>query len=229
MLPQEFEGSEGFEGLKVSGLSKRIANFELQASFALGRAERMVIQAASGSGKTSLLRMLAGLETADRGSIVLGGRDITRMAPPGRGIGVVFQDAALFGSMSVAENVAFGLRMRGVGKGRRREEALQWLARVGMKAQADLSVDRLSGGEKQRVAFARALIWKPRLLLLDEPFSALDTELRQGLRRELLELLRDWPVPMILVSHDREDAEALATCRWSIVENTAGFRKLQIL
>jgi ABC-type nitrate/sulfonate/bicarbonate transport system ATPase subunit len=128
--------------------------------------------------------------------------------------------------MSVAENAAFGLRMRGVAKAERRAQALKWLERVGLADRADSAVHSLSGGEKQRVAFVRALIWKPRLLLLDEPFSALDAELRAGLRRELLSLLAEWPVPMILVTHDREDAEALATTTRRIAEAMAGLRKL---
>lgn len=214
-------------GLYVEGLSKNIGSFALQASFTLGRTERMVVQAASGAGKTSLLRVIAGLEQAEQGHLLLDGRDITRVAAPKREIGVVFQDAALFGSMSVWENAAFGLRMRGAGKLDRREQALRWLERVGLAKQADASVQNLSGGERQRVSFVRALIWKPKLLLLDEPFSALDSDLRAGLRNMLLELLREWPVPMILVSHDREDAEALATCSWSIAETSAGVRQLQ--
>lgn len=215
-----------FEGIEARELVRSIGNFALEADFRLGRGERMVIQAASGAGKTSLLRTLAGLEPVERGSLWLDGREITRLAPPERGIGVVFQDAALFGSMSLVENAAFGLRMRGVGKRERREQALHWLERVGLAGRGDDSVEVLSGGERQRVAFVRALIWKPRLLLLDEPFSALDHVLRQTLRRELLGLLQEWPVSMILVTHDREDAEALATVRRGITEVSPGVRRL---
>lgn len=218
--------AQQFDGIEARGLARRIGDFTLEADFRLGRGERMVIQAASGAGKTSLLRTVAGLEPAERGSLWLDGREITRLAPPERGIGVVFQDAALFGAMSLAENAAFGLRVRGVGKAERREQALQWLERVGLAGRGDDSVDILSGGEKQRVAFVRALIWKPRLLLLDEPFSALDPGLRQTLRRELLGLLQEWPVPMILVTHDREDAEALATVSRGITEVSSGIRRL---
>jgi ABC-type Fe3+/spermidine/putrescine transport system ATPase subunit len=215
------------EGLIAKGVARRIGDFTLEADFAVGPAERMVIQAPSGTGKTSLLRILAGLERPDRGQVWLGGRDVTELAPPRRDIGVVFQDAALFGSMSVWENAAFGLRMRGMGKARRREEALKWLERVGLARQAEAGVATLSGGERQRVGFVRALIWKPRLLLLDEPFSALDAGLRQGLRRELLGLLQGEPVPMILVTHDREDAEALATATATIVQAGPGIRRLE--
>jgi putative spermidine/putrescine transport system ATP-binding protein len=216
-MPSEFE---------VQGISRRIADFALAADFALGRGDRMVVQAPSGSGKTSLLRMIAGLEPLDQGRIFLAGREITALAPPKRDIGVVFQDAALFESMSVNDNAAFGLRMRGVGRRERVLEARRWLERVGLGARADDAVTHLSGGEKQRVAFVRALIWRPKLLLLDEPFSALDAELRRQLRGVLLELLRESATPMMLVTHDREDADALATSRWTIEGSGTEVRRL---
>lgn len=217
MQPVAFEARE---------ISRRIGSFTLEASLSLARSDRAVIQAGSGTGKTSLLRMIAGLDRPDRGQLILGGRDISNLAPPEREIGVVFQDAALFPALSVAENVAFGLRMRGVGAQDRKARALHWLEKVGLASRAEDPVTQLSGGEKQRVAFARALIWRPQLLLLDEPFSALDSALRRQLRAELLGLLAEAPVPMILVTHDREDADALATQRWTIIEVGEGIRRL---
>jgi putative spermidine/putrescine transport system ATP-binding protein len=215
------------ESLRVEKLAKRIAAFTLEADFVLEAGERLAVQAPSGAGKSTLLRLLAGLESPDSGRILLGGQDITQLAPPERGIGIVFQDAALFDSMSVAENAAFGLRVRGVGKQDRLKQAAEWLGRVGLGERGGEAVHHLSGGEKQRVAFVRALIWKPRLLLLDEPFSALDRDLRADLRRTLLDLHREWPVPMLLVTHDREDVDALATRSCSIAETSPRVRVLQ--
>jgi ABC-type Fe3+/spermidine/putrescine transport system ATPase subunit len=216
-----------FEGLEVRGLRHEIGLIRLEADFSLGRADRLVIRASSGAGKSTLLRLIAGLEPLDQGSLRLDGREITSVATPFRNIGMIFQETALFESLSVLENAAFGLRMRGATRRSRREQAMPWLKRVGLADRADDPVGPLSGGEKQRVAFVRALIWKPRLLLLDEPFSALDTELRLGLRRELLELLKGTPVPTILVTHDREDAEMLATRTASIAEFPGGSRRFR--
>jgi ABC-type Fe3+/spermidine/putrescine transport system ATPase subunit len=202
--------------LEIRGLQARVGDFTLEAELDVAHDERLVIQAASGTGKTSLLRLIAGLDPLERGAIRLGGRDITAVAPPRRDIGVVFQDPALFDSMTVAENAAFGLRMRGMGKRERMAQALDWLGRVGLGARAGERVTHLSGGEKQRVAFVRALIWRPKLMLLDEPFSALDPAMRGQLRQLLLDLLAPAPVPLILVTHDREDADAVATVRRTI-------------
>ena len=128
----------------------------------------------------------------------------------------------MFPSLSVVENAFFGLRMRGVPKDQCEAEALIWLERVGLKSLATASVDTLSGGERQRVAFVRALIWKPRLMLLDEPFSALDTALRATLRHELVELHKLWPVPLLFVTHDQADFEAVATLQLKFEEADSG-------
>ena len=205
------------ESLKLDGVQKKIADFILKADFELGPGTRAVLLGKSGSGKTTLIRLVAGLESLsgpeDQGRILIGTEDITFLAPEKRRVGVVFQDHALFQALDVLDNVTFGLRMRGVSKEEREALALPWLLKLGLERRLHSSVDRLSGGEAQRVAFARALIWKPRVLLLDEPFSALDPELRQVLRSELVELHRLWPVPLILVSHDPEDFEKIGTLR----------------
>ncbi len=193
------------------------APFELRADFTIAPGSRAVLQAASGSGKTTLLRALAGLERPRSGRIWLGEESIETLAPEKREIGFVFQDQALFPHLTVLENAIYGLKVRGVAKSEAETQGKAWLSKVGLLTLAGARADRLSGGERQRVALVRALVWKPKLLLLDEPFSALDPELRVQLRQELLVLLRDWPVPMLLVSHDRADAEALATLRLEII------------
>ncbi len=197
--------------LGVTGLRSRIGGLELEADFAVGAGERVGLVGPSGSGKTSLLRAIAGLDPIEAGSIRLGDTELSGLAPKDRRIGFVFQEPALFPALSVIENAAFGLRMRGAGRGEREKEAMHWLEAAGIAGLRDRSVDSLSGGEAQRVAWIRALIWKPGLILLDEPFSALDRDARSGLQRHLLNLHARRPVPMILVSHDEQDVAALST------------------
>ena len=192
--------------------------FTLEANFDLTAGERAALTGPSGVGKTTLLRMIAGLEPTDQGQIFLGDQDISQMPPEARQMGYVFQDFALFESLGVLENITFGLKVRGQSKRERDEIAQPWLELLKLKSLAQAPIYQLSGGEKQRVAFARALIWKPKLLLLDEPFSAVDAELRGILRESLLEAHRLWPVVMLLVTHDEADAQALATRRLKFVE-----------
>ncbi len=205
-------------GLRVSQLTKRWGDFALEADFSVAPGQRMSVFGPSGCGKSTLLRLIAGLTLADSGSVLLGSENVTQVVPERRGIGFMFQEAALFPSMNVIENAAFGLRMRGVSRKEREAQSQSWLEKVGLASKAHASVETLSGGEKQRVAFVRAVVWKPRLLLLDEPFSALDVKLRGELRRELIELHRLWPVPMLFVTHDQAESEALGTARleWSL-------------
>lgn len=199
--------------LRIENLRKQIEDFTLRADFALASGERAALVGKSGMGKTTLLRLIAGLESPDAGSVFLGDANVTAWAPQKRRIGFVFQEAALFPSLDVLGNAVFGLLQHGVSRVEAEKQGMEWLSKVGLAARARSSIAHLSGGEAQRVAFVRALIWKPSLILLDEPFSALDSELRAGLRSELLRLHKEWPVPLLLVSHDAQDLEAIANVR----------------
>jgi ABC-type Fe3+/spermidine/putrescine transport system ATPase subunit len=179
-------------------------------SFSVAPGELLALVGASGSGKTTTLRIIAGYETPDSGRVLLSGEDITRLPPQRRSFGMVFQHYALFPHMNVEENVAFGLEARGVARGERAERARRALASVGLDGAGPRPVQSLSGGEQQRVALARALIVDPRALLLDEPLSNLDPTLRQQMRGELSMMLHRASVPAVLVTHDQEDAFAVA-------------------
>ena len=179
-------------------------------SFAVEPGELVALVGASGSGKTTTLRMVAGYEEPDAGRILFDGEDITRLGPARRGFGMVFQHYALFPHMSVAENVAFGLEARGVARSERNQRAMQALDRVGLGGKGERMVQQLSGGEQQSVALARASVIAPRLLLLDEPLSNLDPTLRQTTREELRSTLKGAGAPALFVTHDQDDAFAIA-------------------
>jgi ABC-type Fe3+/spermidine/putrescine transport system ATPase subunit len=184
-------------------------------SLSVAPGELLALVGASGSGKTTTLRIVAGYEVPDTGRVLLtesGGatRDLTREPPQRRGFGMVFQHYALFPHMRVDENVAFGLEARGVKKAARLSRAREALEGVGLGGKAQRTVQALSGGEQQRVALARALVIEPRVLLLDEPLSNLDPTLRQSTREELRAMLRRSGVTALFVTHDQEDAFAVA-------------------
>ncbi len=164
----------------------------------------------SGCGKTTTLRMIAGHEAASDGDIILGAANVTDLAPARRGSAMMFQSYALFPHLSVLDNVAFALKMRGVGKPVRHARALELLALVAMETYAARLPAQLSGGQQQRVALARALITEPQILLLDEPLSALDPFLRIRMRAELRRLQRSLGITFIHVTHSQEEAMALA-------------------
>ncbi|HEY7627728.1 MAG TPA: ABC transporter ATP-binding protein [Ilumatobacteraceae bacterium] len=178
----------------------------------------------NGAGKTTILRCLAGLLAVERGSIEISGEVVDDpssgvfVPSERRSCGVVFQDYLLFAHMSVLENVAFGLRARGVDKASARQQALEWLGRVGTEELADTRPTALSGGQAQRVALARALASEPKVLLLDEPLAALDVTTRVGVRRELRHHLVGFGGATVVVTHDPVDAYALAD-RVVIVES----------
>ena len=164
----------------------------------------------SGSGKSTLLKMIAGLEAQDAGDISFDGADLAGVAPERRGFALMFQDFALFPHLNVLDNVAFGLVEQRVPKKTARERAQRMLSVFGLAAHARQRVWKLSGGEQQRVALARALITAPRLLLLDEPFSALDAELRASLREEFAQRISEAGIAAVLVTHDEAEARVIA-------------------
>jgi sulfate transport system ATP-binding protein len=181
-----------------------------RVSLEVADGELFVLLGSSGSGKSTVLRIIAGLLRQDSGEILVDGRDVGALGPQERGIGFVFQNYAIFKHMTVAENVEFGLRIRGVPaseRSRRREELLELVALSGLDARYPA---QLSGGQRQRVALARALAYKPSLLLLDEPFGALDVRIRSRLRQSLKDIQRQLKVTTILVTHDQEEAFELA-------------------
>jgi len=160
----------------------------------------------SGSGKTTVLRLIAGFETPTAGAVHLGGRDVTKDAPFDRDVNTVFQDYALFPHMSVLDNVAYGLRVKGFKKGERRTRAREALAMMRLEGIDARRPSELSGGQRQRVALARALVNRPKVLLLDEPLGALDLKLREQMQVELKALQREVGITFLFVTHDQDEA-----------------------
>jgi len=180
------------------------------ASIDAGPSEVVALLGPSGCGKTTTLRIVAGFETADSGVIQLAGQDLMRLAPHARDIGLVFQDYALFPHMSVADNVGYGLRRRGMAATARATRVAEMLDLVRLTGLDARRPAQLSGGQQQRVALARALAIAPRLLLLDEPLSNLDARLRGTLQTELRQILTRVGTTTLIVTHDQEEALALA-------------------
>src|SRR5216110_3413850 len=179
-------------------------------SLDIGDGEFFVLLGPSGSGKSTLLRAIAGLSGVDHGRIALHGRDVTHVAARKRGVGLVFQNYALFRHMTVAENIEFALRVRHMRAGARRERRQELLRLVALEGMDQRLPAQLSGGQQQRVAVARALAHKPQVLLLDEPFGALDAMIREELRRTIRSVQRELGITTVLVTHDQEEAFALA-------------------
>jgi putative spermidine/putrescine transport system ATP-binding protein len=187
---------------RVFGDVVAIENLDLE----IAPGEFFTMLGPSGSGKTTTLRVIAGFEQPDRGTVELGGADVTRVAPSERDVNTVFQDYALFPHMTVQENVEYGLRVKGVSRRARRQKAQEVLERVRLPNVGGRRPVQLSGGQRQRVALARAIVNSPSVLLLDEPLGALDLKLRQEMQVFLKALQRDLGITFVYVTHDQEEA-----------------------
>jgi putative spermidine/putrescine transport system ATP-binding protein len=202
----------GFAAVRVTGLRKRYGPVVALdgVDLEIGRGEFFTLLGPSGSGKTTLLRLIAGFETPDGGTIELGGREISKVPPYARDVNTVFQDYALFPHMSVSQNIEYGLRVKGVAKGARRDQARRALEMVRLTGLGDRKPAQLSGGQRQRVALARAIVNEPEVLLLDEPLGALDLKLRQEMQLELQHVQREVRITFVYVTHDQEEALAMS-------------------
>ena len=178
--------------------------------FSVKGGELMGLLGPSGCGKSTLLKAVAGILPPKSGSILIGGEDMANVPPHKRGAVIVFQDMRLFPNMTALENVAFPIKMQGVPKRQRLEQAGQLMKSVQLCGHESRRINELSGGQQQRVALARALAAQPRLLLLDEPFTALDNELKEEIRALVLELHKKFRTTTVLVTHDRQEAFAMA-------------------
>lgn len=201
-------------GLEVCDAVVQRGSVQIRATLQVGPGEVVALTGANGAGKSTLLHAIAGLLPLSAGEVWLDGRvldgDGDWVAPQQRQIGLVPQAHVLFDRLSVVENVAFGRRSRGVPRPQARAEAAEWLARLDITELADRRAGRLSGGQAQRVALARALCARPQLVLLDEPFSALDAASRPGVRLMVSRVLAQVGVPVVLVTHDEAEAAELA-------------------
>jgi putative spermidine/putrescine transport system ATP-binding protein len=198
--------------VEFSGVSKTFGGHLALSEFdlTLAAGELVALLGPSGSGKTTALRVLAGLESTDEGRIVIDGADVSALPTSRRDMGMVFQSYSLFPHLSAGENVEFGLRMRRVPAAERRRRAADALALVGLDAHFDRFAHQLSGGQQQRVALARALVTEPRVLLLDEPLSALDAKVRVGLREQIRRIQTELGITTLFVTHDQDEALAVA-------------------
>ncbi|OWR28178.1 molybdenum ABC transporter ATP-binding protein [Saccharibacillus sp. O23] len=198
--------------VEVRGLDKHFGSFHAvkDVSFEIRKGHLIGLLGPSGGGKTSILRMLAGLENPDQGEILFHGKKVNELPPQERGIGFVFQNYALFKHMTVFENIAYGLKVKKASKTQIRDRVTELVELTGLKGFEQRYPQQLSGGQRQRVAFARALAPEPQLLLLDEPFAAIDAKIRQELRSWLRELIERVGITSIFVTHDQDEAIEVA-------------------
>jgi len=198
--------------LRIQRVSKSFGSLQAVSAVDIDirSGEFFAILGPSGCGKTTLLRLVAGFEQADTGDILLEGKDVTRMSPQSRGVGMVFQNYALFPHMTVYENVAFGLKAKRLAKDEVQARVERVLEAVHMKERTHTHVSGLSGGEQQRVAVARAVVVEPRVLLFDEPLSNLDVALRSSTRQEIKTLQHNLGITTLYVTHDQSEALSLS-------------------
>ncbi|WP_433945762.1 sulfate/molybdate ABC transporter ATP-binding protein [Paenibacillus sp. SN-8-1] len=198
--------------VEVKNLDKHFGSFHAvkDVSFGIQKGQLIGLLGPSGGGKTSILRMLAGLESPDSGEILFHGQRVNHLTPQERGIGFVFQSYALFKHMTVFDNIAFGLKVKKAPKDSIRDRVMELVELTGLKGFEHRYPHQLSGGQRQRVAFARALAPEPQLLLLDEPFAAIDAKIRQELRSWLRELIERVGITSIFVTHDQDEAIEVA-------------------
>ena len=198
--------------IRLTGLTKEFGTVTAvdHVDLEIAAGEFFSMLGPSGSGKTTVLRLIAGFEQPTDGTIELFGEDVTKRAPFDRDVNTVFQDYALFPHMSVLDNVAYGLRVRGLGRKERNERAERALASGRLEQMSGRKPSQLSGGQRQRVALARATVVEPKVLLLDEPLGALDLKLREQMQVELKEIQRDLGITFIFVTHDQEEALTLS-------------------
>ena len=198
--------------VELKGVNKSFGDFQAShdVSFAIEKGSLAALLGPSGSGKTTILRMIAGLEQPDSGDILIDGQRVNDAAPSERGIGFVFQNYALFRYMTVYENIAFGLDVQKVPRAEKRARVEELIELVGLSGMEKRYPNQLSGGQRQRVAFARALAPNPKLLLLDEPFAAIDAKVRRELRQWLREMIYRVGITSIFVTHDQDEAVEVA-------------------
>ncbi len=204
ITPMDF----GKAAVTISAVSKSFGESMVldNISFSVDQDEIVVLLGASGSGKTTILRILAGLEMPDAGMVILHGKNVTSLPARERGVGVIFQSYALFPKMTVEQNIGYGLKIRRKKKKEIKEKVDSLVELVHLEEHREKYPSQLSGGQQQRVAIARALAYEPEVLLFDEPFGALDAQIRTMLRREIRGLLKQIEVPSIFITHDQEEA-----------------------
>jgi spermidine/putrescine ABC transporter ATP-binding subunit len=199
--------------IQIRNVSKRFGKVAAVDNVSLDilAGEFFVLLGPSGCGKTTLLRMIAGFEVPTEGQILIDGQDMSAVPPNKRPVNMVFQSYAVFPHMSVADNVAYGMKIRGVGRGEREERVREALELVKLGGFEDRMPDQMSGGQRQRVALARSLVMRPKVLLLDEPLSALDAKLRAQMQFELQDLQEEVGITFVTVTHDQDEALSMAS------------------
>jgi ABC-type Fe3+/spermidine/putrescine transport system ATPase subunit len=192
--------------VRLEGIKKTYSDFAVSLDFSIRRGELVSLLGPSGSGKTTALRIIAGFERPDEGRIFVDGRDVTGLDPSRRRIGFVFQDYTLFPHLDAGDNIAYGLKHRGLRRDEIKSRVEELLSTVGLPGFGGRRVSTLSGGEQQRIAVARSLAVDPLVLMLDEPFSSIDSVLRRDLREEILRLQKKVGITTLFITHDREEA-----------------------